>query len=182
MADLRLLARITVGLGFISCLALVGCIGIPRLLRMHEIHGRVVDAGTGVAVAGAEVFVTYHIESGTEWGGGPAVSRWTTTNAEGRFDFDEESDWVSVPWPGSWLASESPGFSIYHRDYGMAQYDCEGGPLSGPRTPNWQDLTIYVRESPWKKSDTDPSSSRGICWGLTTAGCNRLHRVRRLQR
>ena len=199
MADLRLLMRTTAAPVCVLSLLLSGCVPIPHLLRMQEIHGRVVDGETGAALSDAEVFATYKVMSNTRYGGAhSAISSWTPTDAEGRFHFEKGWEWVSVLWPGSWLA-EVPFFKVFHKDYGLARWDFyrdekEGRGkgrddylvrgMASPYLPDLGDLTIYVWESTLKAQQTDPGPDGGYhmdCVGLTAAGCDRLQQVRRLQ-
>ena len=175
-------------------LLLSGCVPIPHLLHMHEIHGRVVDAETGTAVGGAEVFATYEVMSNSRYGGAhSATSRWMTTDAEGRFHFERGWEWVSVLWPSDWLA-EVPFFRVFHRDYGLARWDFYRDQKeaerqgrddylvrgrASPYVPDLRDLTIYVWESTGEAEDPVFPFS---CVRLTHAGCDQLYRVWRLQK
>ena len=143
----------------------------------------------------AEVFVTYEVMSARYGGAHNAISRWMSTDAEGRFHFEKGWEWVSVLWPGSWLA-EAPFFRVFHKDYGLARWDFyrdekeargKGADdywvrgIASPYLPDLGALTIYVWESTLKAQQTDPGPEGGYhmdCVGLTAAGCARLNRVR----
>jgi hypothetical protein len=103
------------------------------------VAGRLVDAETGEGIGGAEIFRTYDSRdrlavmgepSGTGIDGG-----WTTTDAEGRFEF--KSEWRRIVGGVALNAVDSMPWILWiHRDYGW------GSPEIGTKDPDHVEIKV----------------------------------------
>jgi hypothetical protein len=99
-------------------LGLVGCVPSPGPVRLAAVEGRLIDQESREPIAGAQIFQVYR------GGGAPGTdprayySRWTQTDARGRFVFVSEI----APSARMWLLKTyGPRYDFYHPEYGLVR-------------------------------------------------------------
>jgi hypothetical protein len=94
-----------------------------RVLHTPEVAGRVIDYETREPVVGAEVFVSLweHTKGGLHGAIAILDTRWTTTDAEGRFRFAPFDTPVPEDMQRWTHLSELPVVTVIHPRYGRSQ-------------------------------------------------------------
>ena len=102
------------------------CVPGPGPFGLEAVSGRVVDLDTGTPLAGAEVIESFR-GAGVPGGSQPVYhARWTTSDAEGGFEFPE----AVAPSARMWLMKTyAPTYLFFHPRYGLQR---GRAPESGP--------------------------------------------------
>ncbi len=149
--------------GFYACVPSMPIVAMPR-------RGRVVDKKTRRPIAGAEVFLTYT----TVLGGVTVETRWTTTDAQGRFWFGpkvfDDVGTRTTFWP------RNPEAAALHKEYhqGVVGFAHSGYQLPGYANPielkafDNDDKVPYVDP---RQDYEDPSHIQSLCSGFTEPAC-----------
>jgi len=121
MADLRLLTLALAAVA--SLLAGAWCEG-SRKVEVPRLAGQILDKRTGEPVVGMAVYQfygTFNRTVGTHQGTGSRDFRWTTTDAEGRFEFSAHV--VAEALRNYVEVGPVPAIVLVHRDYGRPFVD-----------------------------------------------------------
>ena len=101
-----------------ALLGLVGCVPSLGPVRLAAVEGRLLDRESREPIVGAEIFQVYR------GAGAPGAdprsyhSRWTQSDAEGRFAFESEV----APSARMWLLKVyGPRYDFYHPAYGLVR-------------------------------------------------------------
>ncbi len=101
-----------------ALLGLVGCVPSPGPVLLAAVDGQLVDRESREPIAGAQVFQVYRGAGAP--GADPSVytTRWTQTDARGRFIFVSEI----APSARMWiLKTYGPRYDFYHSEYGLVR-------------------------------------------------------------
>jgi len=138
-------------------------------------RGRVFDKTTKQPIAGALVFLTYT----TVLGGKTVETRWTTTDAEGRFLFGPKVfDDVGTR---TTLFTRWPEVVVFHKEYDstVVGFGHSGYQIPGYENPvamlafddDDRDLMVDPR-----RTYNDPTQIQTLCSGFTEPACERACR------
>jgi hypothetical protein len=182
MAGSRLLGRrlaVGVAVALVLVMGLYACFPGMPLVAMPR-RGMVVDRQTGKPVAGALVFLTYStLGGGTLRRTEQLETRWTETDAEGRFRFgmklfDDVGSRVT-------FSARTPELGVFHRDYYVGTVGFE------PQAHRLPLVEVPVRLKPFESEEEirklrldpriyyrDPKHLVSLCSGLSQPACHHL--------
>lgn len=93
----------------------IGCFS-PGVVAQRACHGRVVAAGSGAPLAGAEVFEVRSLSRWIHLDSADVAARWTTSDAAGRFAFACE---LATAMPRAFVSATGPHYEVFHPDTGF---------------------------------------------------------------
>ncbi len=161
--------RLLAGAAALACATcLQGCTFGPG--GVPDIEGRVIDELTREPVAGAEVFVSFRV-SGPMMSPVHVASRWTTADAEGRFEIPSYSHRQFVLFA---VTSDLPIFVVYHARYGRVNKEFgEALPF-----PGWRSVELPIRVNSVSlelAKQGDPGEY--LCLGIDDKACRHIREV-----
>lgn len=152
---------------FYTCVPSMPLIAMPR-------RGRVFDRVTKQPIADAEVFLDYSTMLTGPGGTRSVETRWTTTDADGRFFFSLKIfDDVGTK---TMLFPRYPYALVYHKEY---EFDGRGYSNSGYQFPGAEmpiDMLAPMDDDLLEQGDplsmyNDPREVQSLCSGLTEPAC-----------
>jgi hypothetical protein len=129
-----------------AAVTLTACVFGPPFYWGEEIHGRVVDAGTGKPVAGAVVVADWKLYAGGYGHGGHADSlliEETITNDDGQFQFRQ---WGPQRRPASEILQDAPWLTVFKRGYEHRALNNEVSSNSVVRKSDWVGKDIPLKQ------------------------------------
>lgn len=142
--------------GLAGALVLAGTCWYGHDITIPAVHGVVVNSETGKPIAGATVFRWASVrgfDMGLGHGSGSlGASDWTSTDAEGRFEFDRYVAWRRMTW--FLRLRPNLGFTVIDPCFG------EMSIVGGPSNPeSGERLEVRPSPRPAHRWDMDPTFS-----------------------